>query len=96
VITSAFQKSPDLLFDNSPPAAMVDLCSAFAIAFDFRLRLDAGWCGGKLGGFPLRNESGILLGYIGLATNATQAPLLKFPDNLAEKCGVGGTVEEKV
>jgi DNA primase len=44
--------------------------------------------------FPLRLESGSLIGYIGVATKPDQAPLLKIPSNLGELCGVGGTVEE--
>lgn len=44
--------------------------------------------------FPLRLGDGTLVGYIGLATKADQVPLLKFPDNLAEKCGAGGIVKE--
>jgi hypothetical protein len=44
---------------------------------------------------PLRLPNGELAGYVGLATTAEQAPLLKFPTNLDEKCGVSGTVDEQ-
>jgi hypothetical protein len=44
---------------------------------------------------PLRLGNGTLVGYLGIATKSDQAPLLKFPDNLDEKCGVSGTVEEQ-
>lgn len=38
--------------------------------------------------FPLIARNGDLVGYLGLATRADQTPLLKFPDNLAERCGI--------
>jgi hypothetical protein len=43
---------------------------------------------------PLRLVDGSLVGYLGIATQVEQSPLLKFPDNLEEKCGVSGAVEE--
>jgi hypothetical protein len=35
---------------------------------------------------PLRTPDGMLVGYFGIATQADQAPLLKFPANLDERC----------
>lgn len=35
---------------------------------------------------PLRLPDGSLVGYMAIATDAEQSPLLKFPDNLAERC----------
>jgi hypothetical protein len=36
--------------------------------------------------FPLRLPDNTLVGYMGLATAADQAPLLLFPKNLDERC----------
>jgi len=36
---------------------------------------------------PLRLASGRLVGYVGIATEPDQKPLLKFPPNLEEMCG---------
>src|ERR1700683_1068833 len=44
---------------------------------------------------PLRLEDGSLIGYFGIATKADQVPLLQFPDNLADKCGLREQVEEQ-
>jgi hypothetical protein len=35
---------------------------------------------------PLRLSDGTLVGYFGIATNEDQVPLLKFPQNLEERC----------
>jgi hypothetical protein len=43
---------------------------------------------------PLRLPDGTLCGYLGIATKPDQAPLLKFPPNLADFCGAGGTEKE--
>jgi hypothetical protein len=37
-------------------------------------------------GVPLRLPDGTLVGYMGLATSADQAPLLLFPKNLDDRC----------
>lgn len=35
---------------------------------------------------PLRMNDGALVGYLGIATKEDQEPLLRFPDNLEERC----------
>ena len=59
--------------------------------------LGAGYAGkGTMNGrvlIPLRMETGELVGYLGIATKADQNPLLKFPDNLDERCGVAQPIE---
>jgi DNA primase len=65
-----------------------EVCEALGIGF-----APKGLMAGRIA-FPLRLPDGELVGYAGLATKAEQSPLLKFPDNLAEKVGVGGIVEE--
>jgi hypothetical protein len=65
-----------------------DVCAALGIGYASK-----GTMNGRVV-FPLRLEDGRLAGYIGLATKADQVPLLKIPDNLSEKVGAGGTVQE--
>jgi len=59
--------------------------------------LGAGYAGkGTMNGrvvIPIRTEDGTLVGYFGIATKADQVPLLKFPDNLDERCGVAQPIE---
>jgi hypothetical protein len=42
---------------------------------------------------PLRMEDGRLVGYLGIATKEDQEPLLRFPDNLEERCTAQPKVE---
>jgi len=42
---------------------------------------------------PIRMEDGTLVGYFGIATKADQVPLLKFPENLDERCNVTQPIE---
>jgi hypothetical protein len=44
---------------------------------------------------PIRMEDGTLVGYFGIATKADQSPLLRFPDNLDERCGVSQQIEDE-
>jgi hypothetical protein len=59
--------------------------------------LGAGYAGkGTMNGrvvIPIRMEDGTLVGYFGIATKPDQVPLLKFPDNLDERCGVAQPIE---
>lgn len=67
-----------------------EICAALGVGF-----ANKGTMNGRVV-FPLRLESGTLVGYIGLATRADQTPLVKLPSDLAEKCGAGERVEEVV
>jgi len=42
---------------------------------------------------PLRMDDGRLVGYLGIATKEEQQPLLRFPDNLEERCTAQPKVE---
>ena len=85
-------KPLDYLTTDHPAIELLGLTEEVCVA------IGIGYAGkGTMNGrvvFPLRLGDGTLVGYIGLATKADQVPLLKFPDNLAEKCGAGGIVKE--
>jgi CHC2 zinc finger len=65
-----------------------EVCEAIGIGY-----ANKGTMNGRIA-VPIRLQDGTLIGYFGIATKPEQKPLLKFPDNLAEKIGLGGIVEE--
>lgn len=74
----------DYLEPEHPVADMLGLSAATlqALGGGFAPR---GTMAGRLL-IPLRMNDGSLVGYLGIATKEEQEPLLRFPDNLEERC----------
>lgn len=74
----------DYLVHEHPVADMLGLSAATLKALGGGYA-SKGMMAGRIA-IPLRMDDGRLVGYFGIATKEDQQPLLKFPDNLEERC----------
>lgn len=81
----------DYLVHEHPVADMLGLSAATLEALGGGFAPKGTMAGRLL--IPLRMEDGRLVGYLGIATKEDQEPLLRFPDNLEEKCTAKPKVE---
>lgn len=84
-------QSLDYLVHEHPVADMLGLSAATLEALGGGFAPKGTMAGRLL--IPLRMEDGRLCGYLGIATKEDQEPLLRFPDNLEERCTAKPKVE---
>lgn len=83
----------DYLEHSNPVAEMLGLSAATLKALGGGYAPRGTMIGRVL--IPLRMSDGVLVGFLGIATKEEQEPLLKFPDNLEERCTSRPKVEEE-